>query len=489
MRRELLITHFDTSPAIKLLRSPHAPFVVEFLHRQYKKPGRISIPSSDLLAALNDYLEDVHETHPDALRDKPEHYLSMWSSGDTRWLQRLLEAARSEPVYQLTPHTEDVILYLSRSLERDLAFVGTESRLRMVISTLADLVASASRDPEIRLTHLNDERQRLEDEIQQISLEGGVKPRYEPAAVRERFSTAVGMLKELMADFRAVEERFKEITRQVQRRQLDGKEVRGTILQFALDAEDILKSEDQGVSFYEFVKFILSPVQQEKLEAIIIELAKLEELAQQTDGLTAVRRMVPFLIADADKVMRTNQRLSASLRRLLDTRTMTDRRRVGQLLHEIRGLTARLADDPPLELGVSIDDGIQIDLLSARTFWSPPTEFPLLDLSVHEVDEGTRRDLFRCLAAMHRLDWAAMRGRVSDAVNGNGGVALLSQLVDQFPPRAGVVELLGYFQIAKDDGHHVSTENVEEITLPGSPPLSVRMPLVMFVRTQEKTDA
>ena len=48
------------------------------------------------------------------------------------------------------------------------------------------------------------------------------------------------MLKQLLGDFRAVEEKFKEITQQVQRRQNEGRDTRGGILEFALDAEDVL---------------------------------------------------------------------------------------------------------------------------------------------------------------------------------------------------------------------------------------------------------
>src|SRR5262249_59887760 len=126
----------------------------------------------------------------------------------------------------------------------------------------------------------------------------------------------VSLSKQLQGDFRAVEEKFKEITRQIQQRQAEGQDTRGGILGFALDAEDVLKREAQGVSFYEFVRFILSPSQQERLEAIIQHLGVIQELADQADGLETVRRMVPLLLAEAEKVMRTNQRLSASLRRL-----------------------------------------------------------------------------------------------------------------------------------------------------------------------------
>src|SRR5262249_27441561 len=147
-------------------------------------------------------------------------------------------------IYQLTPHTEDVFTFLDHGLEREFGFVGTESRFHLVIETLDDLVAGASADPEARLNRLRSERQRIDQEIRRIESEGSVN-RYQPAQIRERFATAVSLLKQLQGDFRAVEEKFKEITRQVQRRQAEGHDTRGGILQFALDAEDVLKGEDQ----------------------------------------------------------------------------------------------------------------------------------------------------------------------------------------------------------------------------------------------------
>lgn len=99
----------------------------------------------------------------------------------------LQQRDRNEPVSQLTPHTKDVSLFLDRALQKDLGFIGTESRLRVVISTLADLVTGASHDPEVRLSHLREERTRIDDEIGQILRDGGAKARYEPTAVRERF--------------------------------------------------------------------------------------------------------------------------------------------------------------------------------------------------------------------------------------------------------------------------------------------------------------
>jgi hypothetical protein len=285
------------------------------------------------------------------------------------------------------------------------------------------------------LRHLRSEKLRIEQEIAQIEAEG-VVTRYKPVQIRERFATAVSLLKQLQGDFRAVEEKFKEITQQVQKRQSEGRDSRGGILEFALDAEDVLKREDQGVSFYEFVRFILSPTQQEKLATIISQLNQIAELAEQSDGLETVGRMVPMLLEEARQVMRTNQRLSTTLRRLLDAGAQRDRQRVAQLCRDILGLAASMVSDPPRD-AVSVEVETKIAMVSpfARTFWSEPHRFAAVDIAEHVLDEGRRADAFRLLADMHRLDWRRMRQQVRLSVARHGMVTL-SRLLEDFPPEA-----------------------------------------------------
>lgn len=115
MRLGELLAYFETSPALRLLRAQNAPFVVDFLDRQFKRAGRISIPHSDLLAALVAYQEELQDIHPEKLSGKADVYLTEWSS--SRWLQRFLEPSRDEPMYQLTSHAEEVFAFLDRVLE------------------------------------------------------------------------------------------------------------------------------------------------------------------------------------------------------------------------------------------------------------------------------------------------------------------------------------------------------------------------------------
>lgn len=484
MDASTLLIHFDSSPAIRLLRAGNAPYVIAFLHAQFKQSAVITIPHSELLPALGMFQEELQQSWPDALRDKAEVYLADWCSRDRLWLHRFLEAGRDEPIYQLTPHSEQVIEFLDQLLHREIGFVGTESRLRLVIETLQQLVIGASDDPTVHLEELRKQKAAIEDQIARI--EGGeAAPAFHPTRIREQFNLAVTMLKELERDFRAVEERFREITQDVQQKQLKGMDTRGGILGDALDAEDALRQDDQGVSFYEFFRLIQSTEQQRQLRTVIQQLSDIKELAEQKDGLQAVRRMMPLLLSEAAKVTQTERRLSSTLRRLLDVRAHQERLRVAEVLREIRGLAAAMAADPPVdEVAIELDEAITLRSPVSRQFWTQPTEFETIDLTEQATNAEQRQEVFREFAALQRIDFRAMRSQIQDSTRHRGAVTL-GELLTAAPPESGVIEVLGYLQIAADDGHNIDRDLTEDVVIPGACDdqrrLKVTVPRVTFL--------
>ncbi len=46
----------ETSPTLKLVKSPNAAFVVSFLHKQFKVAHRVSVAQLELEEKLEDYL-------------------------------------------------------------------------------------------------------------------------------------------------------------------------------------------------------------------------------------------------------------------------------------------------------------------------------------------------------------------------------------------------------------------------------------------------
>ena len=392
MERSLLKTFFGTSPVISLFRSPNACYIIDFLHQTFKQgDSEITISHTDLHAALTRYCEDVREVETDSLIGKPEEYIATWSSPDKRWLDRKL-GVLGQHEYQLTRHTETVLNFLTHNLDNELGFVGTESRLRMIIKTLTELVEQASDDPEVRLkslrlkkTEIISEIARLERDDSEVQLSDG--------QIREQFLLAISLLRYLQSDFRAVEEEFKNITRDVQVKQAKSFHTKGEILGGALDAEDVLRTNDQGVSFYEFFRFILSPSQQEALQETIGQLKEISALKNHTKPMGALNRMVPLLVHEANKIMRTNQRLTTTLRRLLDVRNIQQRQRICELLKEIQSSGMKLAalivdDELPERLGMSLELKPIIDSPWRYNFWSPAKEFDVPEVSTFHADSG-----------------------------------------------------------------------------------------------------
>lgn len=463
MRRESLRAFFDASPTARLLRSDLAPLVIDFLNRTFKSGETISMGQAELRARLSLYQEELHETEPALLTGPPERYLTQWA--DAGWLQRFLESASIEPQFQLTRYAEEAIRFVDSAVSRGTNLVGTESRLRLVIETLEDIVRGASADPDRRLEYLRAQRAAIDAEITAIESGKSVQT-YRPAQIRERFQTAVELLKALQSDFRAVEERFQDIAREVQQLQAQGNDSRGGILGYALDAEDMLKTQDEGISFYAFVAFLFSPSQQAQLVKNINEIHQLAALVDQHEGLSRVRRMVPALLAEAEKVMRTTARLSATLRRLLDARAAAHRVRLANVLREIRQAALKLAGDAEktkhIQLGIETDADIVSPL--TRTFWTPSQSFTNNEITLHRFDEGHAAAIASAFARMQRLDFRKLRRSIRELTS-SGRSRTLSDLTEQFPIKGGVVELLAYLQIAHDDGHLIDNSLRESVTI------------------------
>ncbi|MDZ7620160.1 MAG: DUF3375 family protein, partial [Patescibacteria group bacterium] len=310
---------------------------------------------------------------------------------------------------------------------------------------------------------------------------GGAVVTYGPTAIRERFADALSDLASLQGDFRAVEESFKIITRDVQKRQSEASDSRGAILGFALDAEGALKEQDQGISFDEFVRLVLSPTKQDELETIVAQLDQIECLAEQVEGMSRIRGMMGSLSDEAEKVLRTTRRLSSTLRRLLDTRAHAGRQRLADVLRDIKSVATRLAERS-VSLGMSV--ATELDLLCPweRAFWTAPTEFEAAELTNDQPDEDGRLAAFRRLAELRRLDWDGMRRNVAAMVHGGADRVPLAELLAEHPLSAGAMEILGYIQLAHDGGHEVDPNESEVIAAATSDGLlGYEVPKVVFL--------
>ena len=479
-----LIAFFKAAPCISLFRALHAPYIVFFLYRHFKVAGKTLWTQVELISALRDFQEEMHESGHDVLREeRPEKYLDSWSSGETHWLRRSLGKG-SGYVFQLTPDSEAVLGFFDQRFSSQNSTIGTGSRLKRAIEMLAEIVFRASTEPDERIRYLKAEKEKIEREIDKIQADGIVMPE-KPAILREDFSTAVAMLKQLQSDFRAVEERFKDITRQVQQKIHEQNEVRGEILGSVFESDDMLKNEDQGVSFREFCRFLYSDPEQNRFYNIVDKLKVLDEISSFSEELKLVSQLIPLLTDEAERVQRTTQRLDGSLRRLLDTKTYDQRKRVGIVLDEIRRLAEKLSPTPPVEqIDFFIEENLDITAPYMLNFWSAPQQLEMgeVSLAVDSIEE--RKAAFLELSRMERINWTKIRSNIQKYTADNTVVSLKT-ILDQEPVSAGVLEVIGYLQIAEDDGHHIYHDDEEEIKIAvrdqPSRSIMLAMPKILFV--------
>ena len=480
MRLDQIHALFDASPSIRLLRSDNAPYVIDFLNAAFKKGEAPSIGYDDFRQALLIYQEHLHENEPDSLSGPCDRYLIQWA--DNGWLSRHLQSASNQPQYQLTRHAEEAIQFVDHLISRKSGLVGTESRLRLIIDTLTDLVNGVSADPDKRIAHLEAQKHEIQREIDALKL-GHPVDVYNPVQVREKFQLAVGLLKTLQSDFRAVEERFHDIAITVQQQQQAKLGTRGEILSKALDAEDVLKNEDEGISFYAFIGFLFSPDGQQALRATIDEVIRLEAIQEDHDSIATLRTMVRSLLREADKVLATNGRLSTSLRKLLNVEAVEDRKQTAEVLRDILQLAALLRDervsDTSCQLATQTTAGVESPF--SRTFWTTPQSFQDQPED-HVVDLERTAQQQRSLNSLEFLDLESVRLHVESLLRVKQDVTL-TDLVDAFPPESGVMELVGYFQIAFEDGHSINRDLHEVLVLVdsinGTRP-RVRVPHITF---------
>ena len=462
MNLEQVRGFFETSSAIRLLRAESATFIVDFLNSTFKKAGALEIGHEDLRLRLLIYIEELQEFFPDALGGSVDRYLIRWS--DDGYLNRHLQSSSSEPCYQLTRHSEDAIQFVDLLISRRTGLVGTESRLRLIIDTLTDLVRGSSSDPIKRLAYLEDQRDSIQREIDAIQL-GSPVDVYKPSQVREKFQMAVGMLKTLQSDFRAVEERFQSIASNVQQEQQSALEPRGEILGSAMDAEDLLKTEDEGISFYAFIAFLFSPDGQRSLRETIEQVVQLDAVQDDDDSIARLRTMVKSLLKEADKVLATNGRLSKSLRKLLDATSAEDRRQTAEVMRDIKQLAGLLRNNLPVdsEIGMSVQSANGIYSPFARAFWDTPQSFNSQPEN-HIVDLEKTSQERHALSSLEMLDLEKLRENIRTSLESNPEVTF-EDILKKYPTECGVLELVGYFQVAFDDGHNIERNSKQVITI------------------------
>jgi flagellar motility protein MotE (MotC chaperone) len=374
--------------------------------------------------------------------------------------------------YDATPAFEKAYGWVTGLVVRP--FVGTESRLHTAVELLRQIVYGAEADPEARLAELRRRRDEINREIADV--EAGNVTVLGPTALRDRYQQFAATARDLLSDFREVEENFRGLDRAARERIATWEGSKGGLLADLVGSRADINGSDQGRSFQAFHDFLLSESRQH-------ELAELLERVQRMEQVEADRRLhkVHHDWSDAaERTQRTVRQISEQLRRFLEDQVWLENRRVLTLIRQIEA-AALASRDNPAAIGLEVDEpGVGIALPFERPLYDARPAARVDSLLDPEVDADVDMS---ALFSQPFVDQARLLDNIHSAVPA-GSSALLSDIVGVYPVEQGAAEVVGYLALADED-LQVSVDEQDETFIDyayGEEARRMRMPKVTVSR-------
>ncbi len=286
MTFESLSSLRDFDPSWRLLTSMNSAFVVSFLYQEFIEHNRNEIPSSMIVSHLESYIEDI-----DSFKDNSktaQEYLTEWADETHGWLRRYYKYGSDEIHYDLTSSSQKAIEWLMNL--RQNSFVGAESRLILIFELFNQLTEQTQEDPEKRLADLERQKAEIEEEIERTK-KGNIKV-LEPTQVKERFLQAMSMSREINADFRSVEQNFRDLNRNIREKIVSWDKSKSELIEDYFENANTINNSEQGKSFSAFLKFLNSNSAIAEFEDTINYLMELEPIKDivKTSGIDELKK-------------------------------------------------------------------------------------------------------------------------------------------------------------------------------------------------------
>ena len=478
------ISGLRSHPAWRLLQADSAALIISFLYRTFIVTNQRSVPAEELATRLDDYLHHLREHGEKRYPRKGRDYLNDWSSGEHGYLRKYYPAASvgDEPLFDLTPATEKVIEWIASFEQKQ--FVGTESRLLTIFRLLQEIADETETDPTLRIQQLEQEKQAIERKIAQLTA-GHITP-HDSTRIKEKYLQAEETARQLLSDFRQVEENFRTLDRGVRERITTSDSGKGQMLDTIFLEQDAITESDQGRSFKAFWSWLMSPASQEQLQETlqkVLQLPEITALNSTSEQQDALLDGIRFRLLEAgEKVNSTCAQLVEQLRRYLDDQAWLENRRIMEIVRQIEQSAIAIRQSPPPEKVFTRLAPLkpEIELPMARGLFRP-AQRPVID----EVPQEGEADVdTSVLYNQHYVDEQLLKSQIRFALHNRPQITLL-ELVELYPVTKGLSEVIAYLHIASEsDRAVINTDLNQAIAWQDSSGVekTAWMPSVIFIR-------
>lgn len=480
----------EHSLALRLLRSQHFALLASFFHHAFIATNRRSIPYLELVAILEQHLFNITDSYGEEKYPKSARaYVDDWINAKGGYLRKYLPVHADEPECDLLPEVEKVLRWLEEIQGRQ--FVGTESRLKMLLDLIGELVQGTSEDSAAKLHTLRARKAELEQEI--IAVEQGQDSGFSDTQIRERLFLLSNMSRQLLGDFRQVEANFRSLDKETRKTiSLRGGH-KGEVLDHIFSHQDVIDDSDEGQSFSAFFELLMTPQLRDSMRHNLQQLLGQEQgkiLVQQD---TLLSHLYSYLLEAGAKVHGTRQQITDQLRRYIQEQSQ-DNRRIIELINQFEALAhQRLSPEhsqAPLDLKVDFTTvaGMQaaINPIFSRQLYQE-THSEHIDSQPELGDASEQVDLTPLLAISH-IDEQQLQKNISQCLLDSGGQTTLPQIITRYPLRYGLDELLTYIKLACEQilPAHIDEQQEQTISWQPEPSLTrtIKIPAITFIRSR-----
>lgn len=436
----------ENSPSVTLLRARSSKIILEFFISIFDDVTVISHENihNQLAEFLNNHGIEIDEENnilfSDTYEEKATKYIKRWT--DSGFLTNYRNED-GEIYYELSSHSSKVIDWLSGLKQEE--YIGTESKFKSIISQLKELVEYTNEDREKRLQLLEDKKMEIEHQILQLQMGENVKV-FEEYEIVPRFQQITKLAKELLTDFKDVDDNFKAIIKEIYQKQIDPTLKKGGILQFTFDALDELKSSSQGKSFYAFWEFLLARELQLELDTLITDLFQTLKEKNINSSDTFLQNMVEYLYDSGRKVYQTNDKMADKLSRIIRENELLRTDTAKRVVHEIKNTLIEISKKGQKpDISLTVDDGMEISITFDRKITFEQSEN--IDYDFNPETDALSIEEFGELGKVFGnvfIDRKVLERNIHDTMKGKSQVTL-SDVIEQHPLKQGLPELFAYF--------------------------------------------
>ena len=444
--------------AWRLLAADQASFIAAFFYREFLAENRRAVEEEQLLSDLEDFIYELRRAEDEASFIRPaREYLDTWSDPQHAWLRRFY-ARKDSVCYDLTASAQKAVEWLY-SLRKQ-SFVGTESRLRTVFDLLHEIARETDPDKEKRRAWLVAQRERLDQEI--AAIDGGQEIRVMDAVqVKERFLHAAATAQSILADFREVEENFRNLEQRLLERIVTWKHGKGELLEQFFAARDIIEESEQGKSFAAFWKYLMASRNREDFSRTMEQVMEVKELSD-SEAAGDFCHIDREWARAASAVQGTIIQLSRQIRRYVDENYLQEERSIFGLIGQIEEKALQARERVPQGIFMEIDAASpKVELPLDRPLFVPPCR-PRLENQLLEsgAPEGSVEALFNQVY----VDKDRLRQNIRQLLQKKTSVTL-AEVLEVYPLQQGLTELLTYMVLASREADGFVEGSLEKLLL------------------------